>query len=186
MRKTASFFLGGILLFLLSACSSNSEQQTGNKNVNQTDQTVTETQISASETQIPASEELTSEADETIVNELQIRVEGEDGQNIVFQLNNSPAANTLYEQLPLSISVDNYSHNEKIFYPPDELDTSETPLAVGSAGTLAYYAPWGNVVLFYGECGGAGGLYALGEAVSGTEQIETLSGEIHIEAVDRE
>lgn len=179
MRKTASFFLGGILLFLLSACSSNSEQQTGNKNVNQTDQTVTETQI-------PASEELTSEADENIVNELQIRVEGEDGQNIIFQLNDSPAANTLYEQLPLSISVDNYSHNEKIFYPPDELDTSETPLAGGPAGTLAYYAPWGNVVLFYGECGGASGLYALGEAVSGTEQIETLSGEIHIEAVDRE
>lgn len=179
MRKTASFFLGGILLFLLSACGSNSEQQTGNKNVNQTDQTVTETQI-------PVSEELTSEADETIVNELQIRVEGEDGQNIVFQLNDSPAANTLYDQLPLSISVDNYSHNEKIFYPPEELDTSETPLAVGPVGTLAYYAPWGNVVLFYGECGGAGGLYALGEAVSGTEQIETLSGEIHIEAVDRE
>lgn len=179
MRKTASFFLGGILLFLLSACSSNAEQQTENKNVNQTDQTVTETQI-------PASEELTSEADETIVNELQIRVEGEDGQNIVFQLNNSPAANTLYEQLPLSISVDNYSHNEKIFYPPEELEISETSLAVGPAGTLAYYAPWGNVVLFYGECGGAGGLYALGEAVSGTEQIETLSGEIHIEAVDRE
>lgn len=179
MRKTAAFFLGGILLCLLSACSSNSEQQSENKNLNQT-------APADSETQIPDSEELTSEADENIVNELQIRVEGEDGQNIVFQLNNSPAANTLYEQLPLLISVDNYSHNEKIFYPPQELDTNETPLAEGPAGTLAYYAPWGNVVLYYGECGGASGLYALGEAVSGTAQIETLSGEIRLEAVDSE
>lgn len=176
MKKAALFFLGGILLFLLSACSSNSEQQSENKNLNQADPT-------ASDTQGPGSEELTSEADETIVNELQIRVEGEDGQTIVFQLNNSPAANTLYEQLPLSASVENYSHNEKIFYPPQELDTSATPLAEGPAGTLAYYAPWGDVVLYYGECGGASGLYALGQAVSGTEQIETLSGVIRLEAV---
>lgn len=179
MRKTVSFFLGGILLFLLSACSSNSEQQSEDKYLNQTDLAVAETQISSAE-------EMTSEADENIVNELQIRVEGEEGQNIVFQLNDSSAANTLYEQLPLSISVENYSHNEKIFYPPDELDISETPLAGGPAGTLAYYAPWGNVVLYYGECGGAGGLYALGKAVSGTDQIETLSGEIRLETVDNQ
>lgn len=62
----------------------------------------------------------------------------------------------------------------------------QTPLAEGSSGTLAYYAPWGNVVLYYGECGGASGLYALGKAVSGTEQIESLSGEIQIEAVSSE
>lgn len=179
MRKTVSFFLGGILLFLLSACSSNSKQQPENKYLNQTDPAVAETQISSAE-------KMTSEADENIVNELQIRVEGEEGQNIVFQLNDSSAANTLYEQLPLSISVENYSHNEKIFYPPDELDTSDTPLAEGPAGTLAYYAPWGNVVLYYGECGGAGGLYALGKAVSGTDQIETLSGEIRLETVDNQ
>lgn len=60
------------------------------------------------------------------------------------------------------------------------------PLAKGPSGTLAYFEPWGNVVLYYGECGGASGLYALGEAVSGTEQIETLSGEIRIEVVDSE
>lgn len=179
MRKTAAFFFGGILLCLLSACSSNSEQQSENKNSSQTDPNV-------SETQIPDSEERTSEAEENIVNEMQIRVEGEDGQNIVFQLYNNPAAHTLYEQLPLSISVENYSHNEKIFYPPEELDTSETPLAKGPAGTLAYYEPWGDVVLYYGECKGAGGLYALGEAVSGTDQIETLSSEIRVEAVDGE
>lgn len=33
------------------------------------------------------------------------------------------------------------------------------------------------------ETGGESGLYALGESVSGTEQIETLTGEIRIEEV---
>lgn len=33
------------------------------------------------------------------------------------------------------------------------------------------------------NAGGASGLYALGQAVSGTEQIETLSGVIRLEAV---
>ena len=101
-----------------------------------------------------------------------------------FPVNDSPAANTLYEQLPLSIQIEDYSHNEKIFYPPNELDTSQTPLAEGPAGTLAYYAPWGNVVLYYGESGGASGLYELGEAVSSADQIESLSGEIQIDVVE--
>ncbi|WP_394919649.1 cyclophilin-like fold protein [uncultured Robinsoniella sp.] len=62
----------------------------------------------------------------------------------------------------------------------------QTTFAAETPGTLAYYAPWGNVVLFYGECDGAGGLYELGEAVSGAEQIETLSGEIQIDKVSGE
>ena len=79
---------------------------------------------------------------------MQIRVES-DGKMIVFELNDSQAARELYEQLPLSIQVEDYSTNEKIFYPPEELDISDAPLAeAAGAGTLAYYAPWGDVVMF--------------------------------------
>jgi hypothetical protein len=49
------------------------------------------------------------------------------GKTTVFELNNSPAARELYAQLPLSITVENYSNNEKIFYPPKKLDISGTP-----------------------------------------------------------
>lgn len=181
MKKIVPFLLSGMLLLLLSACSSNSRQEPDNTDSTQTERTNTE---STAKAQTPESEETTSKPKENRANEIQIRVEGEDGQDIIFQLNDSPAANTLYEQLPLSIQIEDYSHDEKIFYPPDELDTSGTPLAEGPAGTLAYYAPWGNVVLFYGECGGASGLYELGEAVSGVDQIETLSGEIQINMVE--
>ena len=99
----------------------------------------------------------------------------------VFELNNSPAARDLYTQLPLSIKVENYSHNEKIFYPPKKLNTTDTPQADAKAGTLAYYAPWGNVVMFYGDFGSAAGLYELGSAVSGREYIPEMSGSIQIE-----
>ena len=106
------------------------------------------------------------------------------GKTTVFELNNSPAARDLYAQLPLSITVENYSNNEKIFYPPEKLNTSDTPMADGGrVGTLAYYAPWGDVVMFYGDFGSAAGLYELGHAISGSEYIRGMSGTIQIEKV---
>ena len=103
------------------------------------------------------------------------------GKTTVFELNNSPAARDLYAQLPLSITVENYGNNEKIFYPPKKLNTNDTPRADARAGTLAYYAPWGDVVMFYGSFGSAKGLYELGHAVSGSEYIQRMSGTIRIE-----
>jgi len=113
---------------------------------------------------------------------MQIRVKA-NGKTTVFELNNSRAARDLYAQLPLSITVENYSSNEKIFYPPEKLNTSDTPKADARAGTLAYYAPWGDVVMFYGRFGSAAGLYELGHAISGSENIPGMSGTIHVEKV---
>lgn len=78
-----------------------------------------------------------------------------DTQSIVFQLNDSSAAKSLYDQLPLTVTVENFGGNEKIFYPPEPLDVSDAPMAEGPAGTLAYYEPWGDVAIFYGTCGRA-------------------------------
>jgi hypothetical protein len=104
------------------------------------------------------------------------------GNTIVFELNDSQAAKDLHEQLPLSIDVENYSSNEKIFYPPKKLKTGNTPLVKSAkTGTLAYYAPWGDVVMFYGSFGSASGLYELGRAVQGGEYIKKLSGAIQID-----
>jgi hypothetical protein len=113
---------------------------------------------------------------------MQISVKA-NGKTTVFELNDSPAARDLYAQLPLSITVENYSSNEKIFYPPEKLNTTDTPQADAQAGTLAYYAPWGDVVMFYGDFGPAAGLYELGHAVSGSEHIQGMSGTIQIEKI---
>jgi hypothetical protein len=103
------------------------------------------------------------------------------GNTTVFKLNDSRAAKELYAQLPLRITVENYSNNEKIFYPPKKLNTTDTPQADAQAGTLAYYAPWADVVMFYGSFGSAAGLYELGHAISGSEYIRGMSGTIQIE-----
>jgi len=44
----------------------------------------------------------------------------------VFELNNSLVARDLYSQLPLSIKIEDYSDNEKIFYPPKKLNIADT------------------------------------------------------------
>jgi hypothetical protein len=103
------------------------------------------------------------------------------GNTTEFELNNSPAAKDLYAQLPLSITVENYSNNEKIFYPPKKLNATDTPLADGGqSGTLAYYAPWGDLVIFSKGFSSAPGLYELGHVTSGSEYITEMSGTIQI------
>jgi hypothetical protein len=105
------------------------------------------------------------------------------GNTIVYELNNSQAARELYGQLPLTITVEDFGNNEKIFYPPKKLDTTGTPLANAQFGTLAYYAPWGDVVMFYDRFGSASGLFELGNIISGGEHIKNMSGTLQIKKV---
>ena len=116
-----------------------------------------------------------------------MRIQVSDGNhNIIFELNDSDAAISLYNQLPLEIEVENYSSNEKMFYPPTILNTSNTPLASGGLGILAYYAPWGDIVMFYDDFRVNSSLYELGRAVTGEDEIQNLSGNITIERVEEE
>ena len=111
-----------------------------------------------------------------------------DGNNtIIYELNDSTAASNLYRQLPLTTEVENFSSNEKIFYPSSDLNTDDTELATkGGRGVLAYYAPWADVVMFYDTFSSANGLYELGRAIEGSNQIENLSGKITIEKIGSE
>ena len=114
------------------------------------------------------------------------RINVTDGSHsVTFELNGTSAARALYDMLPVTREVQNYSTNEKIFYP-------ETAISYGSdcieddcpAGTLALFSPWGNVVMYYGDAGKYNGLYVLGEAVEGADQISELSGNITVTQVE--
>ena len=114
-----------------------------------------------------------------------MRIRVSDGTHtIVYELNDSPSARSLYGMLPLDIEVESYGHNEKIFYPPQTVDTTDGIEAGGEAGGLALFSPWGNVVMFYSSFGSYPGLYILGQAAEGAELISSLSGTIHVEAVN--
>lgn len=105
---------------------------------------------------------------------------------IVYELNDSSASKSFYEQLPLTTEVEPFSSNEMTFYPPQKLDISDTPLSSGEAGTLSYYSPWGDVVMFYDFCSPNGNLYGLGEVIAGKENIDKLNGTITISEYVRE
>lgn len=103
---------------------------------------------------------------------------------VVYEMNGSPIAQSFLEQLPLTMEIEDYSTNEKIFYPPQPLDTNDSPLAQTGAGTLAYYEPWGDVVFFYGGYRQNPGLFELGQAVSGGELVSQMSGTVTIEVLE--
>lgn len=107
------------------------------------------------------------------------------GKKVIFDLNDSQAAKDLYEQLPLKTEVKNFSTNEKIFYPPSKLNSQQAPKANAKKGTMCYYSPWGNVVMFYEHFGKGSSLYELGQAVTGENLIESLSGVIEITKVEK-
>lgn len=127
----------------------------------------------------------TLENDNDLGDDENMRIRVSDGsREIIFELNDSSAARSLYEQLPLTLETENFNSNEKIFY-PKKLDVSDTPLAKsGGRGVLAYYEPWGDVVMFYDSFSSNSSLYELGKASRGADEIENLSGEIKVERLE--
>ena len=102
---------------------------------------------------------------------------------ILFALNESSACKSFYRQLPLTVPVENYSNNEKIFQPPKKLDCSSVQEGDCPVGSIAYFSPWNNICMYYGNAPRYSGLYVMGKAVKGAGQIGKISGKIKIEAV---
>lgn len=173
MKKIFSFLLP-FMAFSLVACTSNIQHE----------------ETSSPLTEIETSEEATNETEDTqemeVIQENNVRqISVQFGDHvIIYELNESLAADSLYEQLPLTVESEDFSTNEKIFYPLQELNTDEAVLAEGGSGVLAYYAPWGDVVMFYGDFNTNSSLYELGHIVSGEELIQEISGTITINAVE--
>lgn len=176
MKKRISIMLFALILFTMTGCSKEPDNKALEGEVSSSPNTMLGSTDDSSA--LSPSEEY-SQTEEKTVSELVIQIS--DGKNVVtFQLNDSKAAKELYEQLPLSLAVQDYSDNEKIFYPPKALDVSDAPKAGGKTGTLAYYEPWADVVMFFESYSPNGSLYELGQAVSGSEHIQNLSGTIEI------
>lgn len=65
-------------------------------------------------------------------------------------LNDSPPARELLSMLPLDLAIRDFSSNEKIAFLPRKLLTRGAQAYTDPmAGDLCYYAPWGNLALFY-------------------------------------
>lgn len=66
--------------------------------------------------------------------------------------------------LPLTLTLEDYANTEKISDLPRRLSTEDAPSGSDpSVGDIAYYAPWGNLAMYYNDFGYSNGLVILGK-----------------------
>ena len=95
-------------------------------------------------------------------------------QEISGTLADNATARHFASLLPLSLTLEDYAHTEKISDLPEKLTTADAPAgSTPVAGSIAYYAPWGNLALFYGPAPFAPGLVLMGTLDSGVELLQT-------------
>lgn len=86
-----------------------------------------------------------------------------DGRPIAASLNDSATARDFAALLPLTLELEDFHQAEKIVDLPRRLSTSGAPKgAAPKAGDLGYYAPWGQLVLYYRDVPYADGIVILG------------------------
>lgn len=105
-------------------------------------------------------------------NTMKIRMDIE-GTAITATLADNPTSRDFASLLPLTLTLKDYAGTEKISDLPRKLSTEEAPAGTDpSIGDIAYYAPWGNLAIFYRDFGYSRGLVILGKIDDG---METLS-----------
>jgi hypothetical protein len=93
-------------------------------------------------------------------------------ETLTARLFDTPTARDFASMLPLTLTLEDYASAEKISYLPRKLTTEGAAARTGgSAGAIAYYAPWGNVALFYKDFRPADGLILIGQLDGGVETV---------------
>ncbi len=89
------------------------------------------------------------------------------GQNLSATLEDSPAARDFCAMLPLTLHVRDFNGTEKISDLPGRLSERNAPESITPrTGDIAYYAPWGNLAVFYRDFRRSQGLIRLGHISS--------------------
>jgi hypothetical protein len=88
-------------------------------------------------------------------------------------LNDSKTSRDFMSLLPLTLTVKDYAGTEKISDLPKSLSTEGAPSGSDPfVGDITYYAPWGNLAIFYKDFGYSRGLVILGKIDSGIEAFQ--------------
>lgn len=181
MKKGVLLILSMLLCFGLTACgdqkptppvseqSSKQEQtdiQTGTEISENESNNSQEPEPSSSNTETPVTPETGERKVKLII----------DGQEFDVTLYDTPAANALYDMLPLELTFEDFNGIEKIAYMDNELPTDGEPNEYDpDVGDLCLYAPWGNLSIFYKDFRNSNGLISLGHIDSGMEVISSMN-----------
>lgn len=111
--------------------------------------------------------------EESMGRKLKLTVEG---QKLSITLYDTPAANALYDILPLELTFEDFNGVEKISYPTDELPIEGEPDGCDpDVGDFCLYAPWGNLSIFYQDFRYSDSLIKLGHIDTGMEIISSMN-----------
>jgi hypothetical protein len=92
---------------------------------------------------------------------------------ITARLADNATALDLAAQLPLTLSFKDFNHVEKIATLPRRLSLDDAPAGADpDIGDIAYYAPSGNLVFYYGDVGYWNGIVCIGRFDTTMELIE--------------
>lgn len=94
------------------------------------------------------------------------------GNAMTATLTDNATAKDFLSLLPMTLTLEDYAATEKISYLSRKLSTAGAPAGSDpSVGDIAYYAPWGNLAIFYQDASYARGLIRLGRIDSGMEAL---------------
>ena len=103
------------------------------------------------------------------------------GQEVAITLYDTPAANALYDMLPLDLNFEDFNGIEKISYLSQELPTEGEPDGCDpDVGDLCLYAPWGNLSIFYQDFRYSDSLIMLGHIDSGMDVISEIDEDFRL------
>ena len=96
-------------------------------------------------------------------------------EEVIVVLFDNPVSRDFASLLPMTVTFEDYAGIEKITYLSRKLTTQGGVSGRDVQGDFTYYAPWGNLAVFYKGFGNAGGLYILGRIESGKEKLAGMS-----------
>lgn len=106
-------------------------------------------------------------------------------RTLTAELENSAAGRNFAALLPLDLRLSDYNGTEKIADLPRRLSIDGAPEGIDPVvGDLAYYAPWGNLAIFYRDFGFSRGLVRLGRVEGDIDVLAKIDGPVRVERAE--
>lgn len=105
-------------------------------------------------------------------------------QTFTAVLEDNEAARDFTALLPIELTLSDYNRTEKVADLPRRLSTAGAPEGVTPvAGDITYFAPWGNLAIFYRDFGYSRGLVRLGRLEGQIAALAKIDAPVRIELI---
>ena len=85
-----------------------------------------------------------------------------DDKILTAKIEDSPIGRDFLSLLPITLTLNDYASTEKVSNLPKRLNIEQADGFTPAIGDIAYYAPWGNLAIFYKNFSPSKGLVKIG------------------------